>query len=136
MLRRSRRRGGARDEACPHFARRRTTTLDITVEAVDSEVALVERVDVTGAGPGNERVDLSIDEDVAIIGTSNMDIRSLSLHMELMVMLVGESVVADLRTVQDSYRANSRELTLDEWLQRPRREKWLDNLMRLTSALM
>ncbi|WP_147918332.1 cardiolipin synthase [Ruania zhangjianzhongii] len=79
---------------------------------------------------------LSIDEDVAIIGTSNMDIRSLSLHMELMVMLVGESVVTDLRAVQDDYRSNSRELTLAEWLQRPRRERWLDNLMRLTSALM
>lgn len=79
---------------------------------------------------------LSIDDDVAIIGTSNMDNRSLSLHMELMVLLVGGSVVADLRTVQDGYRANSRELTLTEWLQRPYREKWLDNLMRLTSALM
>ncbi|HIZ37561.1 MAG TPA: cardiolipin synthase [Candidatus Ruania gallistercoris] len=79
---------------------------------------------------------LSIDDDVAIIGTSNMDIRSLSLHMELMVMLVGDHLVTDLRTVQDGYRQNSRELTLPEWLQRPRREKWLDNLMRLTSALM
>lgn len=79
---------------------------------------------------------LSIDDDVAIIGTSNMDIRSLSLHMELMVMLVGESVVSDLRAVQEGYRANSRELTLTAWLQRPRPEKWLDNLMRLTSALM
>ncbi len=30
---------------------------------------------------------LSIDDDVAIIGSSNMDIRSLSLHMELMVLV-------------------------------------------------
>src|SRR5699024_11595272 len=36
---------------------------------------------------------LSLDEDVAIIGTSNMDVRSLSLHMELMVLLVGRSLV-------------------------------------------
>lgn len=79
---------------------------------------------------------LSIDDDVAIIGTSNMDIRSLSLHMELMVMIVGESLVQDLRAVEDDYRSTSRTITLDEWLQRPRREKALDNLMRLTSALM
>lgn len=79
---------------------------------------------------------LSIDDDVAIIGTSNMDIRSLSLHMELMVMIVGEGVVRDLRVVEDDYRSKSRTITLDEWLQRPRREKALDNLMRLTSALM
>jgi cardiolipin synthase len=79
---------------------------------------------------------LSIDDDVAIIGTSNMDIRSLSLHMELMVMLSGRSLVSDLRLVEDDYRSKSRELTLDEWLRRPRRQKALDNVMRLTSALM
>lgn len=79
---------------------------------------------------------LSIDDDVALIGTSNLDIRSLSLHMELMVMLASDSLVTELRTVEDEYRANSHELTLETWLQRPRREKALDNLMRLTSALM
>lgn len=79
---------------------------------------------------------ISIDEDVAIIGTSNMDIRSLSLHMELMVLLCGHSLVSELRRVEDSYRANSHPLLLHEWLQRPRRERWLDNTMRLTSALM
>jgi cardiolipin synthase len=79
---------------------------------------------------------LSIDDDVAIIGSSNMDIRSLSLHMELMVMVHGAGFVRDLRKVEDDYRANSRLVTLDEWLQRPRAEQAFDNLMRLTSALM
>ncbi|WP_277051262.1 cardiolipin synthase [Ruania albidiflava] len=79
---------------------------------------------------------LSLDEDVAIIGTSNMDVRSLSLHMELMVLVVGRSLVDDLRRVEDDYRASSRLLGLQEWLDRPRREQWLDNLMRLTSSLM
>lgn len=79
---------------------------------------------------------LSIDDDVAIIGTSNMDIRSLSLHMELMVLLVGRGLVDDLRRVEDDYRDQSRRLGLQEWLDRPRRERWLDNLMRLTSSLM
>ncbi|HEY9290059.1 MAG TPA: cardiolipin synthase [Microlunatus sp.] len=79
---------------------------------------------------------LSIDDDVAIIGTSNMDIRSLSLHMELMVMLSGRSLVSELRLVEDDYRSKSRQLTLDEWLRRPRRQQALDNVMRLTSALM
>ena len=38
---------------------------------------------------------LSIDDDVAIIGSSNMDIRSLSLHMELMVLVHGADFVDD-----------------------------------------
>ncbi len=79
---------------------------------------------------------LSLDEDVAIIGTSNMDVRSLSLHMELMVLVAGRSLVDELRRVEDDYRAASRLLGLQEWLDRPRREQWLDNLMRLTSSLM
>lgn len=79
---------------------------------------------------------LSIDSDVAIIGSSNLDIRSLSLHMELMVLIHGEDVVEELRVVQDHYRAASRLLTLESWLARPRREKLLDNVMRLTSSLM
>lgn len=79
---------------------------------------------------------LSIDEDVAIIGSSNLDIRSLSLHMELMVLIHGTDVVDELRAVQDGYRAASRQLTLEGWLARPRREKLLDNVMRLTSSLM
>ena len=32
---------------------------------------------------------LSIDDDVAVIGSSNLDIRSLSLHMELSVLVHG-----------------------------------------------
>lgn len=79
---------------------------------------------------------LTIDEDVAIIGSSNLDVRSLSLHMELMVLIHGTDVVDELRVVQDGYRAASRLLTLDTWLLRPRPEKLLDNLMRLTSSLM
>jgi cardiolipin synthase len=79
---------------------------------------------------------LSIDDDVAIIGTSNMDVRSLSLHMELMVMIAGKDLVDELRLVEDDYRANSKPLTLGQWLQRPVRHKALDNVMRLTSALM
>jgi cardiolipin synthase len=79
---------------------------------------------------------LSIDDDVAIIGSSNMDIRSLSLHMELMVMVHGAEFVRALRDVEDDYRSKSRQVTLDEWLKRPRTEKAFDNLMRLTSSLM
>ena len=79
---------------------------------------------------------LSIDDDVAIIGSSNLDIRSLSLHMELMVLVHGKEFVDAMRLVEDDYRSQSRLLTLEHWLQRPRGEKALDNLMRLTSSLM
>jgi cardiolipin synthase A/B len=78
---------------------------------------------------------LSFDDDLALIGTSNLDIRSLSLHMELMVLVAGREFVDDIRKVEDGYRAQSKEIHLDEWVTRPRSQKVFDNLMRLTSSL-
>ncbi len=77
----------------------------------------------------------SIDDDVAVIGSSNMDMRSFALNYEVSLMLTGGDIVARFRAVEDSYRAVSRELTLTEWRQRPFRQRYLDNTMRLTAAL-
>ncbi|MFC4222565.1 cardiolipin synthase [Lysinibacter cavernae] len=77
----------------------------------------------------------SIDDRVAVVGSSNMDMRSFSLNMEVSMMVHGKSFVDDLRLVEDGYRANSRELTLEEWRKQPIRSTMLDNLARLTSAL-
>jgi cardiolipin synthase len=77
----------------------------------------------------------TIDDDVAVIGSSNMDMRSFTLNLEISVMVRGRSFVQALRGVQDDYRAASRELTLDEWLARPRRSRVFDNIARLTAAL-
>lgn len=77
----------------------------------------------------------TVDDDVAVIGSSNMDQRSFLLNYEVSTMAIDERVVSAMRTVEDGYRAVSRELTLDEWLRRPRGQKYLDNVFRLTSAL-
>ncbi|WP_394553076.1 cardiolipin synthase [Agromyces sp. MMS24-JH15] len=77
----------------------------------------------------------SIDEDVAVIGSSNMDIRSFELNMEVSLLVRGASFVREMRAVEEQYRAESRELTLEEWQQQPLRSTVLDNLARLTSAL-
>jgi cardiolipin synthase len=77
----------------------------------------------------------SVDDDVAVIGSSNMDMRSFSLNYEVSLMLLGPEVVADMRKVEDSYRALSKELTLEDWLARGRRSEYVDNVMRLTAAV-
>ncbi|MEX5237650.1 cardiolipin synthase [Kocuria arenosa] len=78
---------------------------------------------------------LSIDEDVAVIGSSNMDIRSFQLDLELMLTISGRTFVEELRTVEDGYRLISRELTGQEWNRRTRSHRMLDDLTRLTSSL-
>jgi cardiolipin synthase A/B len=77
----------------------------------------------------------TVDDDVAVIGSSNMDLRSFALNYEVSMMLLGASIVAGMRRVQDTYRSLSRELTLEEWQARSRGSRYIDNVMRLTSAL-
>lgn len=77
----------------------------------------------------------TIDDDVAVIGSSNMDMRSFSLNFEISVMVHGRHIVQKLRELEESYRKHSTELFLDEWLTRPRRSQVLDNAARLTAAV-
>ena len=79
---------------------------------------------------------LSIDDDVAVIGSSNLDIRSLSLHMELSVLVHGSAL-------HHGDAGGRGRLPIEEpagrcsrtGCKRPRREQIFDNLMRLTSSL-
>ena len=77
----------------------------------------------------------TIDDDVAVIGSSNMDVRSFSLNMEVSVMVQGAGFVDAMRAIEDDYRASSDLLTLDEWMTRPLAGKVNDALARLTSSL-
>ena len=78
---------------------------------------------------------MTIDDELAIIGSSNMDMRSFGLNMEISLFVRGEEFVRELRGVEEMYRELSRELTLEEWMKQPLRSTILDNLARLTSAL-
>ncbi len=78
---------------------------------------------------------LTIDDDVAVVGSSNMDMRSFGLNMEMSLLVRSEDFVGEMREVEDKYRALSRELTLEEWEKQPLRSTVLDNIARLTSAL-
>jgi cardiolipin synthase len=78
---------------------------------------------------------LTIDDEVAVIGSSNMDMRSFGLNLEISLLVRGDDFVSDLHAVEDMYRDLSRELTLEEWQKQPLRSTVLDNLARLTSAL-
>ena len=78
---------------------------------------------------------LTIDDETAIIGSSNMDMRSFGLNLEISMLVRGSEFVDQMRTVEDRYRSLSRELTAEEWKKQPLRSTVLDNLARLTSAL-
>lgn len=77
----------------------------------------------------------TIDDQVAVIGSSNMDMRSFSLNLEVSVMVRGASVIKRLREVEQSYRDNSTELTLEQWMNRPAHMRAFDDLARVTATV-
>ena len=77
----------------------------------------------------------TIDDEIAVVGSSNMDMRSFALDLEISVMVRGKSFMADLHALQEDYRAVSREVTLDEWMSRSRVMATLDNIARLAATL-
>lgn len=78
---------------------------------------------------------LIIDDDIAVVGSSNMDIRSFQLNLEVTLICYDAEVVTSLQAVSTDYLVHSRPLLLDLWQTRPVMIKLFDNLARLTSAL-
>jgi cardiolipin synthase len=77
----------------------------------------------------------TIDDAVSVLGSSNMDMRSFNLNMEISLLVYSKKFTSELRKIEAGYKANSRELGLDIWLKRPLRDKFVDNVARLTSSL-
>ena len=77
----------------------------------------------------------TVDSDVAVIGSSNMDMRSFSLNLEVTVMMIDRDVVKQMHAVEDHYRCISRELDLADWIKRPMLARYVDNVARLTATL-
>jgi cardiolipin synthase len=78
---------------------------------------------------------ISIDDDIAVIGSSNLDIRSFQLNLEVTLVCYSPHVVADLHPIEAAYLLKSRPVKLEEWETRSLREKLFENISRLTAAL-
>lgn len=79
---------------------------------------------------------LRVDESVAVIGTSNLDIRSFALNAELMLIVYDEGVTSKLAAEQQRYFEHSHLLDLATWEKRPFHKKLVQNLARLLSPLL
>lgn len=80
------------------------------------------------ADPGTENA-------VGVIGSSNMDIRSFSLNYESSLFIASGSLLPALHHLALNYIAVSHELLPQVWEQRPWYRRYIDNVMKLTSAL-
>lgn len=79
---------------------------------------------------------LTIDDNIAAIGSSNMDFRSFALDYELTLVSYGGDLVRMLQANDAEYRAVSRVLTHEEWKRQPWHQRYLDNVCRMAAALV
>lgn len=78
---------------------------------------------------------VTIDDSVAVIGSSNLDIRSFELDQEVTLVMYDHQVVQQLRAIEHRYMQGSSQVNAYSWTRRPLYLRSLDNLARLTSAL-
>jgi cardiolipin synthase len=77
----------------------------------------------------------TVDGEISVIGSSNMDMRSFALDYEIMLLGFGAGLADDLAVIQHGYREASHLLTAEEWKKEPWYRRYVDNVMRLTSDL-
>lgn len=79
---------------------------------------------------------LSVDDSIAVIGSSNIDIRSFALNAEVSLILYDVSLVAALRRIQERYLAESDALDLEGWRARPLIPRVAQSLARLADSVL
>ncbi|MDU0479014.1 phospholipase D-like domain-containing protein [Staphylococcus chromogenes] len=75
------------------------------------------------------------DNAVGVLGSSNMDMRSFGLNYEVSLLVARGDLIERLNDLTLQYRGLSTRLTLEEWDKRSLLRRYVDNVMRLTSAL-
>ena len=79
---------------------------------------------------------MSVDDDIVLIGSSNLDIRSFALNAEVSVLIRDADVAAALHLVQTRYRAGALAVTLAERARTSTARRTLENLARLTDSVL
>jgi len=79
---------------------------------------------------------LSIDDDIALIGSTNIDIRSFALNAEINLIAYDREIVSQLRALQELYFKNSELLTMEKWRERSWAVRTMHGIARLADALL
>ncbi len=79
---------------------------------------------------------ITVDESVALFGTANLDIRSLSLNFELMLAIYDADFTRQLLALQRDYERDSVPVVLKEWRQRPVVERLQEGVAYMAAPLL
>lgn len=76
-----------------------------------------------------------VDDRIAVLGSSNMDMRSFGLNYEISLLAYGGDIVDQVSAVIADYREQSSLLDAARWPKRSLIRRYTESVMRLTSAL-
>lgn len=79
---------------------------------------------------------VSIDGEVAWVGSCNMDLRSFELNEEVIALFYSRDIALRLEACEAAYMRGSERVELARWRQRPFHQQLVQNLTRLVSPLL
>ncbi|MEL1266326.1 cardiolipin synthase [Pseudoxanthomonas putridarboris] len=79
---------------------------------------------------------LTVDDDIALVGSINLDIRSFALNAEIGLVCYDADVVARIRRVEADYLAQSDHVDAATWRNRPGWQRSREGIARLADSLM
>ncbi len=79
---------------------------------------------------------LSVDDEVALIGSINLDIRSFALNAEIGLLSYCPHIVARLRAIEEDYLRDAQRVDMQAWRRRPAWRRSRDGIARLADSLM
>ena len=77
-----------------------------------------------------------VDDEIALFGTVNIDLRSFYLNLELTIAIYDSGTSARLCQETNGYLPDCTTLDLDTWERRPEWHKLLENILRLASPIL
>lgn len=79
---------------------------------------------------------LLIDDDLAVVGSANMDFRSLEHNFEVNAFVYDRAFNARLAAIYETDLGDCRRVTPGDWFRRPRTRRWAESFMRIFSPLL
>jgi cardiolipin synthase A/B len=79
---------------------------------------------------------MSIDDEMALVGSINLDIRSFALNAEIGLLVYDRDVVARMRAIEAGYLADATPVTLEDWQRRPAWRRSLEGIARLADSFL
>jgi cardiolipin synthase len=79
---------------------------------------------------------LTVDDDIALVGSINLDIRSFALNAEIGLVCYDTDVVARIRAIEADYLAQADIVQAETWQRRPGWQRSREGIARLADSLM